>query len=789
MGTANAVKSARGRNLLHSMRKANKAEISTAISGAIHKGEQRALAITKHMKSMNKKTVASLNAKISSKISTLRKQTQRSLFNLSLESKAARAEMKKEIIYAVKSAAKNAKDNLQKVVNWSTARMTALKSLQSRNAKASAKARASLGRQIGAAQRRAAAAIKNAVAQQNRALLSLKSETAKKLKKTNKKIDGHAKQMAKNAAAVAAQMKANVAALQSKIAAARSAATAGIAAAQAGSVARYSSALGAINKSLSAARRSANRKFGKLYVSMAKQRASLDKNLARATHQLNNKLAEQAALQDARFVKTVKNISAAKASAAAAVSYARKNFSTQIVSLTASIKSQETRLRGEIAVVSGEIISNRAAQARVNRRVNGELNRIVKVSNTRSPQSSRARGKLRSLINANKRAAAEEVNSLAKSTRMKLAMLRGKMAHHRRTAAKNLSATTKKLYTSIADASKAQSLVNARIAGANAAAKAASLGAIRRAKKEFAAKVNTLTNTVSADNRKFEKGLKRITKVAHSWKKTSAADRTLMRQQRGAINADLTKSITRSIQLGEARAKMVEAAANAGISAAKKSLNTLASEKIESYANKVFAIVNGNRQKIADNYLSLKAYAATAADKVQSYVAKGKGRNLSSIGDLLTSCAQLASVRPGKDEGVGAGAKTLPLLFSSKTVKISNPVTKINFLVDEYIKLLGQVQQRWPMGLGKYLLSKVESNMQSRGVLEVDRIEGKAGNFVFINARSVGLSSKLSDFQGLAARMAAYQSVLAKLTGKLARKHAKKAAKPVNAKPPEWQGN
>merc|ERR1712072_357303 len=243
------------------------------------------------------------------------------------------------------------------------------------------------------------------------------------------------------------------------------------------------------------------------------------------------------------------------------------------------------------------------------------------------------------------------------------------MAHYRRTAAKNLSATTKRLYTSIADASKAQSLVNARIAGANAAAKAASLGAIRRAKKEFAAKVDTLTNTVSANNRKFEKGLKRLTGVAHSWKKSAGRDRALMRQQRAAINSDLTKSITRSIQLGEARAKKVEIAANAGIAAAKKSLN------------------------------------------------------------------KLASVRPGKDEGVGAGAKTLPLLFSSKTVKIANPVTKINFLVDEYIKLLGQVQQRWPMGLGKYLLSKVESNMQSRGVLEVDRIEGKAGNFVFINAR------------------------------------------------------
>merc|ERR1711964_826820 len=131
---------------------------------------------------------------------------------------------------------------------------------------------------------------------------------------------------------------------------------------------------------------------------------------------------------------------------------------------------------------------------------------------------------------------------------------------------------------------------------------------------------------------------------------SAGRDRALMRQQRAAINSDLTKSITRSIQLGEARAKKVEIAASAGIAAAKKSLNTLASEKIEKYANKVFAIVNGNRQKIADNYLSLKAYAATAADKVQAYVAKGKGRNLSSIGDLLRS-ARLCP--PGQGRGCG----------------------------------------------------------------------------------------------------------------------------------------
>merc|ERR1711998_234504 len=103
--------------------------------------------------------------------------------------------------------------------------------------------------------------------------------------------------------------------------------------------------------------------------------------------------------------------------------------------------------------------------------------------------------------------------------------------------------------------------------------------------------------------------------------------------------------------------------------------------------------------------------------------------------------------------GVGAGAGKIPLIFSSMHVKVTNPVNKINWLVDEYVKLLNEVQARWPIGLGKYLLAKVEGNMQRSGVLEVDRIGGKAGNFVFINAHSVGLSAKLGDFEKLSVRM------------------------------------
>merc|ERR1712072_1061770 len=257
-------------------------------------------------------------------------------------------------------------------------------------------------------------------------------------------------------------------------------------------------------------------------------------------------------------------------------------------------------------------------------------------------------------------------------------------------------------------------------------------GALKAAKFAFAAKSNTLVNLVSANNRKYEAGLRRLTGVVHSWKKSAGKDRALTREQTEAMNRDLVSKIARAVQIGEARAKAVEDRASENIKVAARGLQTLASERIEAMANKVFSLVQGNRQKIADNYLSLKAYSATAADKISDYVAKGKGRGLGSIGDLL--------------KAVGAGAASIPLIFSAKHVKVSNPVNKINWLVDEYIKLLAEVQARWPMGLGKYLLSKVEGNMQKSGILEVDRIGGKAGNFVFVNAHSVGLSAKLSDF-------------------------------------------
>merc|ERR1712146_858285 len=95
--------------------------------------------------------------------------------------------------------------------------------------------------------------------------------------------------------------------------------------------------------------------------------------------------------------------------------------------------------------------------------------------------------------------------------------------------------------------------------------------------------------------------------------------------------------------------------------------------------------MGGKRQKIADNYLSLKAYAVAA----------------------------------------------------------------INGLVNEYSTSCAQVRARWPMGLGKYLLDKLEVSMLGKGVLQVDKVPGKAGNFVYMNGRSVGLPTSSTTLPSL----------------------------------------
>merc|ERR1719191_2181296 len=739
---------------------------------------------------MNKKTKSSLNMRITSEVSKLAKESASQIENLRLSSSKARAEMSRELLYAVRSAAAEAKKNLVASVKASKVAFAIANAKEAKAARKNAAGRAAIARSISASKKAAQRQLKDAVGTMNRSLLALKVETAKKIKKTNHKVTAYADALAKEAKDVDAAMKANMNSLTAKINAARRSAASATRAANAKSAAGFRSALKSVASAMGAAQRRASAKFGNLYVHMARNRASADTALAGAVKSINDGIAKQAALADSRFSKTVKNIAAARAQAAKQVSDARKVFATGIAATVSAVKDQESRLSGEIAVVSGEGARNRAIQLRVNRRTNAELKRITKLSNDRHSASIRARGKLRALLDENKRAASEEVGALNKLFVGKLSKIRRRAAKDRIEAARDLSKASQRLYSRLAGIQLRAAYQNKAASKAINSYSKKSQAAIRIARSSMNARLNTLGNVIASNARKVESGFEVLTGVIRSHRAAGALDRKLIREQTKAMGKDMQKSIARSIMIGEAKARRVADRARGNPARAKRAMLIEISERVEHTADKLFKSIQGSHQKIADNYLSLKAYAVTAGDKLKDYVIKGKGKNLSSLGDLLTTVAGLSSVKAQKAEGLGAGAKSIPAIFSAKKVKVKAMLTKINGLVNEYTGVINAVRARWPMGLGKYLLLKLEESMLTKGVLQVDKVSNHAGNWVFLNGRAVGLSNKLNDFESLAVRMGHYEATLAKLTAALAgKKHKPAGKKPFRVPAPEWPGN
>merc|ERR1711871_1047214 len=756
---ANAIKNQEGRENLKKIMDANKAELKSAVRDAVKKGEDRMAAAEKHL--------------------------------VDLKSKEARAEMKKELLFAVRSMAEESKEALDAAVTVAAAKFKAVEGAEAEAAKKSAADRAAIAESIETEKAIAKQTLTDSVATMHRALLALKYQTEEKIKKTNTRVDAYAAQLKKEAEDVKGMMDAQMAALGSKIEAQKRAAAADIGAADAESAAGFNAIMDTVKSELDYAQEHADEKFTTLETHMADQRAELDEALGAAVTNINDKIAKQAALADSRFSKTVKDIGAARKEAAEEVKYARKEFATGLAAVTSHIKEMDTKLTGDVEVVAGMMISHQAQQTKANRHVAAEITRIEKLMDIKFSQSTRSRGKLRKILDENKRAAAEEVMELDGLFKGKIAKIRSQAADDARSAKRDLTEATKKMYEALAHAQKEQIYANEEAANKIATYSKESLAAVADSKADFEDRLDVLTNTVAANHKAVEHGFEVLTGVQRDLANAAEADRALLRVQNEALNADMQKAITAAIQKGEADAKRVAQRAREHLSAEKKAMLIEITNTVEDTADELFKTIQGKHQKLADNYLSLKAYAATAEDKVQDYVGKGKGRNLSSLGDLLTNVAGLSKVEVTKAEGLSP-TDHLPAIFTAKQIKIDAAVSKINGLVNEYVEVVNGVRMRWPMGLGKYLLFKLERSMSKKGVLQVDKVEQKAGNWVYINGHAVGLSSKLKDFEGLAVRMAHYESTLAKLTAALSGKTEKLIAaqkKPYFVPAPEYEGD
>merc|ERR1711959_355222 len=711
------------------------------------------------------------------------------LTEIKLESAEARAQMKKQTLAAVDDAAKLAAKNLKDAVAWSEGELSALNAKLLAEEKKGGAERAAMKSQIAADKAHAMQQIANAVAAQEAALLAQKEETAKEIKKTNTNIAAAATEMEANAAAVKAQMATNAAAIKASLDKAREAARAQLAAVSEASAERYDSVVKAVTDGIDAATKAADKKFAEHSEAMAKQRREVAEALAQKTASLNNKIAAFSALEDVRFSKTVKDLKAARAEAKEAVDQARADMKVGIAKAISTLKKSENEVQGRLQVVSDMLLSDKASQAIINAKVKGELGRITKLSNHYQSTNAKARGVIKALEDQNKKIAAQATKAPSEEAHADIKKLRSKQAHDVISFKQDLTIATEKLYAKMGEDSLAQQTAMTNLHSQLSSSKAATANALKNAKTLFDSRTNTLVNKITQNQKSYERGMAKATEQTMDWKKASADGRANIRAVRKVMVDNLEKNIARAIQLGEARQKQVLETAMANIATEKKALLTTIGEAVENMADNVFATVNANRQKIADNYLSLRAYAATAADQVQDYLAKGKGRNLSSLGDLLKSIGALKDVKALAAKGVGFGGKSIELPFSGSIVKADDSVSKVNGLVNEYLGMMTGVKARWPLGLGKYLIAKLEVAMQGTGALEVDKISDKAGNFVFINAHAVGLSSKLSDFETLAVRMSAYEKMLSTMTAKLPATKLAGKGHLVKVAPPQWQGD
>jgi hypothetical protein len=767
---ANAIKDKKGRDQLKKVQAFNKAQVKGAIADAIKKGEARAQQIEKRQKAVNKKMRAKLNTRIVTEISHLKKKINGQLLELRYNTPASRALMRRQVDQAVTVALAEAKQALQKTVAWAEGKVVAL------NAHFKGKASPATAAKIAKAKAGVMAKINDAVAGQEKALFAFKTENIRRngfqrgspLGKKKKHFDLTAASDAiiANAKAVEAEMGADVAALNAKLEKAKKKAVTELEAASPAAAARYAAVVKDVEVALKKAAGKANSAYSATFVKMAEQRKALMDETGSAVANLNDAIAKYAALQNTHFSKTVKNIKAARKAADESVMDARKVFGASLIALLEKVKEVDFRVQSQIAVVCSGVglhMTEAVFAARTNKSQKA-VQDLVKHYNDKVSVSPRAKGVLRKLMNENKVAAAHEVITVQKMVEAKaLGFLNKNSLTSKWSPKEDLVDAAKHLHKAIV-------------------AKAAP--AIKKKKAAFATALAYLANAIAAGQKKYRGMLEEVTGANMRWNQGDKVDHKVRKVLLGVLKEWMSFAIVTSVQAGILKAKEDEE----DDGTAKGAMFPTIASAIEGITDKAFGGIEASRSNIGDNYLSLKAYAISAEDKVHNYVAKGKGRALSALGDLLTTIASLSDVEPAPAAGLGFGSGHLVLPFNGKAIAVSTTPTKTNGLVDEYMGVMEELKQRWPMGLGKYLIGKLELAMSGTGALEVDKIADRAGNFVFLNGHAVGLSSKLGAFEDLAVRMADYEETLSKLTGKMAHVAVHKTTKSY-VTPPEWQGN
>merc|ERR1711934_754493 len=221
-------------------------------------------------------------------------------------------------------------------------------------------------------------------------------------------------------------------------------------------------------------------------------------NLASSVSTLNDAIAKNSAIEDERFSKTVKDIAAARAAATEETAQAKRDMMAQILETKNKLHEVENKVINEIQVVSEMIVSDKAAQHKINKNVKAQMAALEKKSDTDFSASKRARGKLKTILDENKRIAQEEVTALYEQTGKQLEALAHKQNEHLLGFKQDLTHATEGLYGKLSADKVAQANAQEALTGQLDTAKATVAAELGSAKELFESRVITLYDKAHA---------------------------------------------------------------------------------------------------------------------------------------------------------------------------------------------------------------------------------------------------------------------------------------------------
>merc|ERR1712054_90786 len=421
---------------------------------------------------MNKKTRDAMNQRITTEIGDLTKKIHADVEGLQLQTKEARAAMKGQVLHALRDATTIMKQDLENAVKWANKEIASLhENLDAEKAKGD-EAREAFKVDIDAAKANAQTALENAVKNQADALMA-----------------------------------ANVEAITGQLAAAKKATQKAHSEIEEKSMARHALALDTITEGIEEGKKKVDNKMDAVYGKMAEDKKHADEALAGATHTLNAAIAKHAALQDSRFEKTVKDIAAAKQAAQEDVEAARKDFKMGLADVNSVLKSTETRIQDQIAIVAGRIRDTHAEQKVINEKVKEQQERLVTLSNEQFSESKRARGAIKELMDKNKVIAAQEIADLRTDANSKLTALRAKQAQLSTDYAQELTAATTGLYAKLKQDKIEQVSAIEGLTKDLGVAKVSTSQQIKELEEDFKVAFTDLSGVVSSNHASYERGM------------------------------------------------------------------------------------------------------------------------------------------------------------------------------------------------------------------------------------------------------------------------------------------